>query len=368
LNAIDAAIANPTAAARNSGLPVVGYLANTSPVEMIRAAGAFAQQVNGSPSDDTADALALMEDFTDGWILSVFQQLLDGRLDHLDALIVPRSSESMLQLYYQIQDFIRLNPSRKLPQPILFDILHTPYPATAKYNMGRMVAMRDRMAMLTGMAVTDDALSAAIVEANAVRNCLAKQNTRRIAGEIAASTMWQLTRASTLIAPDDFLAACTDVPSMAAPDGPRLLLTGSPHDTEAFHRLVESLGGAITGDDHMAGDWWFLDPVSAGDPMQALVDKYHLHAPSPRSFPHEVCDARLMAAARRSRARAVIFFTDARDDVLGFDYPTQRDLLAEHGLPVLFMPGQDYREPERAAQQAQVIEFMSSLGVGEIVA
>ena len=363
----DAAWADRDAAAKADGRPVVGYLANTAPVELIRAAGFLAEQVTGSPQDDTPDALARMEPFFDGWVLSVFQRLIDGRLGHLEALVIPRSSEVMLQLYYHILEYRRLTPSARLPAPILFDILHTPFEVTARYNAGRLAALRDRLGALAGRPVGDAALANAIAEADSVRARLAAVNGLRTADRprLSGSEMLRIIGASTVMAPADFIAAAdallANAQTLGERAGPRLLVTGSGHDTDAFHRTVEALGVTITGDDHAFGDWWFLDPVGDGEPMRALLEKYHLNAPSPRTFPRERGDARLMLALERARPDAVIFFTEQWDDTLGFDYPTQRDLLAARGIPCLLMKEQSYRHPDRAAQVREVQGLLAGL-------
>lgn len=363
----DAANSDRNAAARASGLPVIGYLSTTAPVEMIRAAGAFAQQVTGSPDDDTPDALHHMEPFFDGWILSVFQQLLDGRLDHLSALVIPRTSEVMLQLYYHMLEVMRRDPGLKLPTPILFDLLQTPFDATARYNAGRLVALRDRLGGITGQQITDDTLTEAIATEDTARAHLARINTLRVDATptLTGAEMQRIIMAATVMAPADFSTAAGALTQGSGPrKGARLMLTGSGHDTDGFHRAVEATGATITADDHPHGDWRFLDPVGGGDPMQALLTKYHLNAPSTRTYPREKQDARVLEAALRGRADACIFFTEEHDDALGFDYPTQRDLLAEQGIPTLFLNNQPYRAPDRAAQQAAIDAFLSTLPQG----
>lgn len=365
----DAACAAPDAAVRASALPAVGYLANTVPVEMIRAAGCFAQQVTGSPADDTPDALRHMEPFFSGAVLSIFQRYLDGRLSHLSALLIPRSCEEFLQLYYHA--IARRGPDR--PEPILFDILHTPYDTTRRYNAGRLLRLRDRLAEIGGGCFTDCALSEAVAEADGTRDLLAQLNHLRIGAKarLTGAEMLRITRASTLMAPTDFSAAAQGLldqaDALAVRDGLRVLLTGSGHDTDGFHRLTEAPGATVVADDHASGDWWHLDPVGDGDPMDAMLTKYHLNAPSPRTFPRARHDMRLLAAAERSRAQAAIFFTWEWDDTLGFDIPTQRALLAERGIPSVFLKEQSYRHPDRDAQASAVEDLLKTLSQPEAV-
>lgn len=372
--AFDTAYADRDAAAKAASGPVIGYVGNSVPVELIRAAGAFAQQVTGSPGDDTPDALIHMEPFFDGWVLSVFQRWLDGRLDHLTAVVIPRSSEVTLQLYYHMLEQDRIAPRKGRPVPVLFDILHTPFDATVRYNAGRLAALRDRLGAITGQAVTDDALSAEITRADAIRDALRRVNDLRCVTRprLTGAEMLRISLGSTVMDPDAVLAATADLQAGAgdlpAHAGPRLVLTGSAHDTDAFHRTVEATGAVITANDHGQGDWWFagpVGPVGAGDPMARLRDHYHLHAPTMRTYPRSVGDQRLLDAAARGRAQGCIFFTEDHDDALGFDYPTQRDLLAEKGIPTLFLKRQSYRAPDAAAQTDAVHAFLDTLRTEE---
>lgn len=366
----DAAYADRNAAARAAAGPVVGYLANTVPVEMIRAAGAFAQLVTGSPEDETADALRRMEPFFSGATLSIFQRYLDGRLGHLDAIVIPRSCEEHLQLYYHA--LAERGDGR--PEPILFDILHTPFETTRAYNAGRLAALRDRLERVCGQRITDAALSASIAEADAVRARLAAVNALRTADapRLSGAEMQRITLAAAVMAPSAFMAAADSLvraaPGMPARRGVRLLLTGSALDTDTIHRAVEAAGATITADDHGFGDWWHLDPVGGGDPMRALLEKYHLNAPSVRTYPRARGDSRLMDAAARGRVQAAIFLTHQWDDTLGFDFPTQRALLAERDIPCLFLKEQPYSTPDPVAVRHAVSGFLSAHGLLEAAA
>ncbi len=370
MSPFNAACADRDVAARAAAGPVVGYLASTVPVEMIRGAGAFAVLVTGSPGDDTPDALRRMEPFFSGATLSIFQRYLDGRLGHLDALVIPRTCEEHLQLYYHA--LAERGGGR--PEPVLFDVLHTPGDATRRYNAGRLARLRERLGEICGQAAHDDALAAAIAGANAVRARLAAVNALRTADapRLSGAGMQRITLASAVMAPAGFMAAAQALldaaPGLPVRRGARLLLTGSAQDDDSVHRATEATGATITADDHGFGDWWQLDPVGCGDPMAALLAKYHLNAPSVRSYPRATGDARLLAAAARGRVQAAVFFTHQWDDTLGFDYPTHRALLAEQGIPCLFLKEQPYRAPDHAALRRAVAGFLSDHGLVEAAA
>src|ERR1700756_4716406 len=94
------AYAEREAEARNrhaAGQKVVGYFSANVPEELILAAGAFPVRLSGDPRDTTVPGDRYMEDFFDGDIRSIFNRVLTGHFDFVDLLVIPRTSEGMLQ-------------------------------------------------------------------------------------------------------------------------------------------------------------------------------------------------------------------------------------------------------------------------------
>ena len=83
-----------------NGTKVVGYFSNNVPVELIAAAGLFPVCLTGDPRQTTALGDRYMEEFHDGNIRSIFDRMLRGHYSFADLIVVPRTSESYLQLYY----------------------------------------------------------------------------------------------------------------------------------------------------------------------------------------------------------------------------------------------------------------------------
>lgn len=368
------ALADPDAAARASGAGVVGYLANTVPVELIRAHGLFARGIWGDPKDETPDALVNMEDFMDGWALSVFQRMIDGRFSHLDAVVIPRTSEPHLLLYYHLLEYRQEHPTAAVPEPILFDLLQTPFGATRRYNEGRFERLSERLSRISGEIASIREIQQEIEQAERLRDRLVQINALRTAEapRLAGSDMMRIVRSSLVMRPQDFVAAADALLEARDPlptlSGPRILLTGNGPDDTRLHEVIESAGGVVTGDDHSSGDWWFLCRVGSGDTLDSLRDAYQNHAPSPRSFPRSKGDERLLAAADRARPDGVIYLTWDTDDTLGFDYPTQRDLLRARDIPTLFLKMRPYDLTGHHETEVFVERFIHELSGGKAAA
>lgn len=356
----------PARAHKDAGGKVVGYISNNVPVELIQAAGLFPFRITGSPDEDTPLALQQMERFFDGDVLSMFDRILAGRFNFVDLLIIPRSAEVYLQLYYFILEAKRQDPSLDVPDIYLFDILHTPFRTTGIYNRGRVDALKSKLETISERTISDNDLLSAIEVMDANRAALSKLNTLRTGASmrLSGSDMLRATGASMFMATAEhtelthrFLATADNLPARPS-GGPRLLVQGRPLDTARFYELVESTAAAVVAEDHSFGQWWFEDPVGTnGDPLARITRKYHLKSPSLRAFPMSAQNERLLRIAEQANVNGVVFYHDEWDDTLGWDYPTQRDLFSARNIPSVFLKKQSYRSPNEDEQRAAITDL-----------
>ena len=103
-------------AARDGGARVVGYFSNNVPEELILAAGLFPVRLTGDPADTTELGDRYMEEFCDGAIRSIFDRMLRGHFNFADLIIIPRTSESYLQLYYYLLEVRNWERERPFPE------------------------------------------------------------------------------------------------------------------------------------------------------------------------------------------------------------------------------------------------------------
>ena len=356
----------PAQAARAAGARVVAYLGNAVPVELIVAADCFPMQISGDPREDVPLAEHYLDDDFDGDLCSVFQRIVSGYYNFADLIVVPRSSNGYLYLYYFLLETRRLLPDSVFPEVVLFDVLSTPYWATGQYVYGRVFDLKASLERLTGQAIDTAGLRTAIAAVNRTRSALQALNglRREQPARLGGADMLRAISAASCLAPaaatelcDALASACAGRP---AREGMRVMVKGAPHDNAGFYELVESLGAVIVADDHTTGERAFEHLVDeAIDPLAALAQHYHLHTAGIRSFPQAEQDARFIAIVEAAAVDAVIFFHDEFDDTLGWDYPEQKRLLDARGIPSTFLQQQSYRAPDRAAQRAAVEELLS---------
>src|SRR5580698_5038694 len=165
-------------AARRRGQKVIGYVSNNVPAELIWASGAFGVQLTGIPGE-TPTGDRYMEDFHEGHIRSLFDRFLAGQFDFADAVIIPRSSEGYLQLYYYLLEVRKWEPQQRLPEILLFDLLQTPTWSSSRYDRGRVEVLAQRLAAITGTPVSREAIRRAIDRDAKTRSLLRRLNDLR---------------------------------------------------------------------------------------------------------------------------------------------------------------------------------------------
>ncbi|MES2343921.1 MAG: 2-hydroxyacyl-CoA dehydratase family protein [Pseudomonadota bacterium] len=356
------ALADRDAAARAHkarGGKVVGWLTNTSPTELIAAAGAFPLQL-AAGADATPLADRYMEDLFDPIVRAVFEGLLAGRYDFVDAVVLPRTSDSVQRLYYYLCEVRRMGEAR-VPEPLLFDLLHTPWYSSAEYNFSRMGELKAALERVTGTPVTDANLTAAIADSNArraaMRNLVALRREGRITGVQANSIF----AAKGAMAGADFDTALAQVLANPGPvsQAPRIVIAGSPLDTAALHALVEAAGGRVVGDFHEFGEPMIGPDVEAGgDPLRALMAHYHRDVASSRTFPQS--PKPLADFARACGAAGVIFNFYAEEEALTWEYPAQRRALEAQGTATICFEGQPHH-PDAASLAPVLANFVGGL-------
>jgi benzoyl-CoA reductase/2-hydroxyglutaryl-CoA dehydratase subunit BcrC/BadD/HgdB len=352
---------------RNSPRKTVGYLSRNVPCELIRAAGCEAVQLHGSRDDITAQGSCYMEACFDADIRAVFERFLRADFDHLDLVIIPRSSEALLQLYYYLTEVQRCEPTRRFPPLYLFDVLYTPYRSTGKYVKDQVLRLAARLQCLTGKELDPSAIQHEIRTAERHRllleeiNALRHEVPARLSGTQALQIFGSASgpQAEHCAALELLLANRSSMPSL---DGPRLMIKGSAQHALDFYRMVESTGALIVADDHLTGDLAIGGALDESpDPLATIAHKAHRRSPSIRNFPQARCDEQFHTRLRKAQIDAVIFSYEDTDDTYGWEYPDQKAWLDLNGIPSLLLLKQSFRDPVTWDVAANVDQFVRTL-------
>lgn len=350
-----------------AGATLVGYFLNSVPVEIIVAAGLDPIRLVGDPQRHVPVADRYMEEYMDGEVRSIFGSMLTGDFDFADLIVIPRSSEVYLQLYYFLREMPRWEPQAQIPETYLFDLLQSPHWLTARYDESRMRLFAGRLAEIGGRAVTDTMLADAIRLCNRLRAALTRASAlwRSTAPGLSGVDALKVIGAASILPLEEAIglldAIAADPPAPVA-TGPRIMIKGSPQSDPGVTALIESSGARVVAHDHVAGDPTFRAMVAENDaPWEALAGHYQRHIPGPRVHPQANQDAHFVTLAEQSAVDGVVFFHDEWDDTLGWEYPDQRKLLDARGIPSLFLKRQPYFDPPVEAQQAAIAEFLGRL-------
>jgi benzoyl-CoA reductase/2-hydroxyglutaryl-CoA dehydratase subunit BcrC/BadD/HgdB len=338
------------------------FASNNVPAELIHAAGCFPLQLPTAPGCSTDHADRYLEARFDPLVRAALAQLLAGELSLARLVVLPRTNDSWQRLYYYLCELGR-SFGERLPEPVLYDLLHTPYDSSADYNLESTRRLAEKLAATSGKRFDEAALAGSISLYNRIRAELGRLLRRRweLPARLAGADALELFTASQRLDPEVF---ASELPLLLAEDaepvaGVRTLLIGSAHDTPQLHRQIERAGGQVVADFHPRGDLTFGPPIREDvAPLQALCEHYHRQSLGPRTFPPPT--EALLELAAESRAEAAVFFYYAEEEALTWDYPAQRAALSARGIATLLLDREAY--PPDPGLEPRLSKFFAGEG------
>jgi len=331
------------------GRKAIGLMGATIPVELVLASGAVPLAIAAAPDGPTPTADRYLEDHFDGEVRATLQALLEGAFRGLDLLVLARSSDAYLELYYVLKEIVRLGGGEAIPPLHLYDLLHGRSDANRAYGLARLRELASRLEATTGVSVTSERLRAATRQTNLQRASVNRLLEARrdpasgISGveamtAIGAGRFLDLARHAALV--DTYLAE----PRPTLEHRPRVLLAaGVALSNLDLHEALESGSALVVGEDDAWGSraGGELVDESAADIFEAVFDKHFYDLPSPRLSPAAARDEWLRAELGRSRPDALAVYIPRSDTWFGWDFPRLRSLAAEAGVPTLLLRDHD---------------------------
>lgn len=351
---------DPLAGARayhQAGGRVIGYVGAEIPVELIIAADAMPVQIPVLGITDFKHADQFLEDSFSPAVKAIAEQYLQGQLDFLDALVLPRSDDNAQRLYYYLCE-LRRSSMVGGPSPLIYDLAKIPRDSSLTHSEK---ATR-RLAQVIGAKET--ALPKAIALRNRRRELLSAANVARIRkGNLQGSFIDRVFRAADLCDATRFDTALSDwlERNQGQNDipGPRLLLIGSAPPDERLHRAVETGGGNIVAE---FGDFpscsTQLPLVSEDGAFRALAAHYCSLNHGPRAFINRA--EVTLSCAQNARVDGVIQWLLEQEEALVWDVPAQKRALDAAGIPTLSMVRRCWDASDGATDE--IISFTKSLG------
>jgi benzoyl-CoA reductase/2-hydroxyglutaryl-CoA dehydratase subunit BcrC/BadD/HgdB len=312
------------------------------PVEIVLAAGLVPVFARGRSAPTPAADRVLEPELFPNRLRQLVEAALTGRLVHVAAIVLPRSSDPDYKCFLYLRELVRRGVAGDVPQVVLFDLLHADDEHARRYNADRARALSAQLANLASGSHEPDELRRAVASCNRARAAARRLNRLRIgepriAGADALPSLgafWQVDpdRYSTLAG-----AAADSLAAGSALEGPRVLAAGTPVDGTALHSLMEAEGGVVVAElSPFGGCGTAADVEPSDDPFAALATHYA----------RESIDARLPVASLMrtldgllAAADAVVISLPPDDASFGWDYPRMRELLARRSIPHAVLTG-----------------------------
>lgn len=322
---------------RKGGSGVVGVLGHDVPRELVLAAGllpirlAPARLLDAPVGSDSPLQLAPdCQAFLDA--------LRAGELDWIDALVIGRDSESHTKLFYGLRELVAMGEAPRLDL-CFYDLVRLPTEASAHYNRVRAREFIGLLSAWSGAALSEDAISASVAASNTTTTLL------EAVADLRASRPARLGGLDALLldgaamtlppgASQELLAAALADPP-TPPPGRRVFVSGSPQDDLALVQAIEGAGFVIVGEDHDWGDRSFAVIPETADPLDGLVDRYHLGPPGAARTGLDERGRYTCRQALDRGADAVLQLVFDHDEAPEWEFPLLRDTLAAHGVPVV---------------------------------
>jgi benzoyl-CoA reductase subunit C len=331
---------------QHPGRKAIGCFPVYCPVELIHASGMLPLGIIGAGNQiEITFADSRFQSFVCSIVKSTLELGLTNRLNFLEGL-----------LFHSICD-----PARNLSSvfqrnfPNLFvEYIHFPQnfasPLARQYLAREYRRILDGLQQRSGHAPTTDDLNRSIGLYNRIRDAL--RAIYRIRAEtphlISAAESFVLTRAGTLMAPEDFLnvlgQVLRELPArpIKPKDRIRVVLEGSFCELPPIGLLetLEQAGCYILDDDFLRGWRWFTEDVPIDDnPLAALAESYSERAyySGTKHDSRESKAEHLIRLAREKKADAVVFQAAKFCEPALFDYAIYRKALEEAKIPHLLL-------------------------------
>jgi benzoyl-CoA reductase/2-hydroxyglutaryl-CoA dehydratase subunit BcrC/BadD/HgdB len=281
------------------------------------------------------------------------------------AIVIAHDGAEDAQLFATLRELHRTRRGPAVPFAFI-DLLHLDGASTRTYNLARLGQLRTWLETLTGQVVSTPDLAGAVKRANDQKRRLAELfgartiSPPRLSGNHALDLIRAVGRLP-LDAGDALIAEVGRALQTATPlNGPRILITGSAHETSDIYRAIEASGAVIVSEDHAWGDPWVastLDEVI--EPLEAISARSQARQ-SPIPVQSSADRARTLAArAVALQVDAVLHLILPGDEASPWDIKATREAIRNASVPFLAVDVPGNVEPD-AAWLERVKRFLAT--------
>lgn len=335
--------------------PKINWLSIGTPEEVFYAARLIPYRLTGETRSSFPRAGAYMHRNLCPYVLSCFEEQLDGIHDFSSGTIIVNACDARRRLYDVWKYFV---PSTFLH---LLDFPRVVNEDTRKYFKNQVRRLITALENRFHCTVTDDGLREAMALCNETRSLLRELNELRIQGvaPVTGTQANRIVRAAMTGLRGDFNRRLSRllqlIKNREAPATDRrryrVLICGSYFDHTPITDIFDRYGADIVAQDVSTGIKYFEGaPNAEGDPVEALANYYLERASCARMIDGRQQFDRLWQLVESSGAQSVVYFTLKFCDNNLFNFPFQKERLNERGIPVFFI------EAERSVENIEQIK------------
>ena len=357
------------AAWKAAGKKVIGELGCDVPDEFIIAGGMLPVRVYADPEKPLVQTNKYLEYAFDPVVRAQFEKIVDGTYaSQLDALAISNSTDVIIRVFLYLREMHRVEPEKKVPPVEFIDWLFTRNRLHQVRNEHTLSLFRQAVSGWAGKEITDEEIRKAAEICNADRQALRDMAALRNGEEVRISGC----EALVIIGSAFFMEreehtrlvkeVTKDAASWPVLEGPRVFVTGSDQEDLSVYEMIENTGAVVVGEDHNWGDRFFdrdfnLDYTA----VRGAVDCYMLREfSSKKAFVSQRVDA-LNRWVDKTKAEAVIFYTNLYEEAASWDYPSQKKSLDSRGIPSASYSKMLYPVSKNEGFQEKLASFVESL-------
>lgn len=325
---------------RGDGKKVVGELGCDVPDEFIMAASMLPVHVYADPEKPLVETNKYLEYAFDPIVRAQFEKIVDGTYkSQIDYLAISNSTDVVIRIYLYLRELHRMEPEKEVPAVEFIDWLFTRNRLHQVRNEMTLGLFRKAVESWAGREITDEEIVEAAKICNADRQALREMAELRHGDEVRING----SEALVIIGSAFFMErdkhaelvkqVTEDAKSWPVLRGPRVFFTGSAQEDVSLYDMIEATSVVIVGEDHDWGDRYYdRDFNLEYSVIRAVVDRYMLREfSSKKAFVSQRVEA-INRLVDKTKAEAVIFYSNIYEEAASWDYPSQKDSLEARGI------------------------------------
>ena len=326
---------------KNDGKKVVGTVCCHIPEEIIHAAGMLPIRIRGNECTDDQDGELWMTGFTCGFCRACLQNLIDGKYDFLDGIIVSDGCMFIQRLYDNWSRIGNTAHNLNINIPRNHDKL------AVEYFVDELEIMKAEMEKISGVTITDEMLEESIAFYNKTRSlireffALAKGPAPLVSGTETRQWMLRAMSMPKEIFYDELSAFMEEVKQREGftDYGARLMMIGSTVDDPDYVNIFEEHGGLIVTDYNCYGTRYLWSDVTRKEgetPLESIARSYLEKLTCPRMTDlHDEMYEDMMKFVKEYDVEGIVYVRQKNCSLWGGESVFFYDRFEKEGIPVL---------------------------------